>query len=68
MISKCTDGKHGNYDLIIIILWNNHYDLNFNVGLRRQQEMKIGNMTNNFIIHRLIFSTRASYNNSGHDC
>ena len=25
MITKCTDGKHGN-------LWNNH-DLNFNVGL-----------------------------------
>ena len=29
----CTDGnwKHGNYDLTIIILWNNHYNLNFNV-------------------------------------
>ena len=26
-------GKHGNYDLTIIILWNIHYDLNFNVGL-----------------------------------
>ena len=44
IITKCTDGKHGNYDLTIIILWNNHYNLNFNVG---QQEMK---MT---IIHRL---------------
>ena len=38
MITKCTDGKHKNYDLIIIILWNNHYNLNFNVG---QQEMKM---------------------------
>ena len=24
-ITKCTDGKYGNYDLTIIILWNNHY-------------------------------------------
>ena len=28
IITKCTDGKHRNYDLIIIILWNNHYNLN----------------------------------------
>ena len=33
IITKCTDGKHGNYDLTVIILLNNHYDLNFNVGL-----------------------------------
>ena len=32
IITKCTDGKHRNYDLTIIILWNNHY-LKFNVGL-----------------------------------
>ena len=31
-ITKCTDGKHRNYDFTIIILWNNHYNLNFNVG------------------------------------
>ena len=42
----CTDGnwEHGNYDLTIIILWNNHYNLNF----------KVVKMT---IMHR--FSTRA---------
>ena len=28
-----TDGKHGNYDLTIIILWNNLLNLNFNVRL-----------------------------------
>ena len=33
IITKCTDGKHKNYDLTIIILWENHYNLNFNVGL-----------------------------------
>ena len=33
IITKCTDGKYGNYDFTIIILWNNHYNLNFNVGL-----------------------------------
>ena len=30
---KCTHGEHGNYDLTIIILWNDHYDFNFNVGM-----------------------------------
>ena len=33
MIKKCTHGEHRNYDLTIIILWNDHYDLNFNVGM-----------------------------------
>ena len=33
MITKCTHGEHGNYDLTIIILWNDHYDFNFNVGM-----------------------------------
>ena len=33
MITKCTHGEHGNYDFTIIILWNDHYDLNFNVGM-----------------------------------
>ena len=33
IMTKCTDEKHGNYDLTIIILWNNYYNLNFNVGL-----------------------------------
>ena len=33
IITKCTDGKHGNYDLTIIILWNNLLNLNFNVRL-----------------------------------
>ena len=32
-ITKCTHGEHGNYDLTIVILWNDHYDLNFNVGM-----------------------------------
>ena len=27
-IIKYTDGKHRNNDLTIIILWNNHYNLN----------------------------------------
>ena len=41
IITKCTDGKHGNYDLIIIILiWNNHYNLNFNVGLSDDSNRK----------------------------
>ena len=26
-------GEHGNYDLTIIILCNDHYDFNFNVGM-----------------------------------
>ena len=33
IITKCTDGEYGNYDLTIIILWNNHYNLNFNAAL-----------------------------------
>ena len=33
MITECTHGEHGKYDLTIIILWNDHYDFNFNVGM-----------------------------------
>ena len=57
ILTKCTDGKHRNYDLTIIILslWNNHY-LNFNVG---QQEMNM---------HKIVILAQESYNNSGSDC